>query len=294
MRNFLFFTVLSLFVTNAFSAELVIPKLLTPVMDQAGILNADEVLRLDREIRALNDQGKAQITVFIPSSLQNYDIETFSIKVAEAWKLGDKEKDRGLLIVIAPNERSMRLEVGYGLEGSIPDAVAKRILDDRMKPLFREGRFAEGIEAALIDVSQLTEIDASGIQAPVVRQSNSSTSSRSGDGNIKLILFAFLFLGGLGVMRAASVIGGGALGFGAGYFLRFISPTLGAVGGGIIGLILALIFFPNSRSSLFSSRRRGGWWGGGGGFGGGGFGGGGGSWGGGGGGFGGGGSSSSW
>lgn len=281
-----------LFFISAFaiSAELVIPKLTAPVVDQIGLLSTPEEARLNEEIRALNNQGKAQITVFITSSLQGYDIETFSIKVADAWKLGDQEKDRGLLIVIAPKERSMRLEVGYGLEGVIPDLIAKRILDERMRPLFREQRFAEGLEAALIEISRLTETDASGVQAPVVQQ------TKQGRVPFELLFFALLFLGQLGVIAVVGGISGGLLGGAVAGFTGITSFGLGGLVGGILGVVLSRIFFKSSHSTFARSlggRRGGGIFGGGGGFGGG-LGGGGGSWGGGGGGFGGGGSSSNW
>jgi uncharacterized protein len=293
------FSFLFLLSLNAFSAELVIPKLTAPVMDQMGILSTPEESRLNQEIRALNDQGKAQITVYIPSSLQGYDIETFSIKTAEAWKLGDQEKDRGLLMVIAPQERSMRLEVGYGLEGVIPDLIAKRILDEQMKPFFRKQQYAEGIESALIEISRLTEMDASGIQAPVVRQSGNGMSRSKkglGRGAIEVIFVVLLFLGQLGSFAVLAAIIGGLLGGGVALLTGLTAFKWGGLFGAIISVVLSRIFFKGRGVSSYS-RHGAGWWGGsGGGFGGlggGGFGGGGG-WGGGGGGFGGGGGSSNW
>lgn len=139
--------------------KLEVPFLSGPVVDEARLLDASEKARLESVLLKLQNQGKAQAAILIPASLQEYDIESYSIAVAEAWKLGKKGSDRGILIIVAPKERRMRIEVGYGLEGEIPDAVAKQIISDVMTPYFRERRFGDGMVAAVIAISQRLSVD---------------------------------------------------------------------------------------------------------------------------------------
>ncbi|HVD97875.1 MAG TPA: TPM domain-containing protein [Cytophagaceae bacterium] len=119
------------------------------VNDLAGVLNPGDADYIEAKLRAYNDSTSTQIVVVTVSSLNGYDIESFSYKLAASWGIGQKGKNNGLLILIAPNERKMRIEVGYGLEAVVPDAKAKWIEDNIMKPAFKQGNYAAGIDSAV-------------------------------------------------------------------------------------------------------------------------------------------------
>lgn len=126
-----------------------IPELKKPVMDLVGILKPSEISSLENLILNLQKEKGSQIGVLIVESTLPYSIEEYSIKVAEQWKLGRKGVDDGVLFLIAIKDRKMRIEVGYGLEGAIPDAKAKQILDDYVKPYFKKGDYYNGIYSGI-------------------------------------------------------------------------------------------------------------------------------------------------
>jgi uncharacterized protein len=122
-----------------------IPELNRPIIDQVGILSKEEIDVLEKKILNFEKTKGSQIAVLIVDSTKPESIEEYSIRVVEKWKLGRKNIDDGVLFLIAYNDRKMRLEIGYGLEGVIPDAKAKQILDDYVKPYFKKGEFYKGI-----------------------------------------------------------------------------------------------------------------------------------------------------
>ncbi len=182
-----------------------IPTLTGPLMDDARLLDSSEAADVRQAIEALNASGKTQLVVYTVPSLEGSDIETFSMKVAEKWKLGKKGVDNGLLLVIAPNDRRMRFEVGYGLEGDIPDVIAKRILSDEMAPYFRQRQFGDGIRTAIASVGQRLGVNST---APAPRLIRKKTEPK-----ISFFLFLLLFVGMIlfNILR-----GGGGGGFGGG------------------------------------------------------------------------------
>lgn len=119
------------------------------VLDQAGLLSAEERATLSQRIAELRSQDGIWAAVFIAASLQGDSIENAALKTFEQWRLGRADKDNGLLVMVAPNERKMRIEVGYGLEGTLTDALSKRIVIDIYQPAFRENRYADGLLAEL-------------------------------------------------------------------------------------------------------------------------------------------------
>lgn len=122
-----------------------IPKLTSPVMDEVGLLNANTKNQLEQSLFAFQKNNGVQLQVYIIKSLGGDDIASVAIQVFDQWKLGDEKTDKGLLFLIAPNEKRLRIEVGQGLEGDIPDAIAKRIISDVVRPYFQKGQFAIGI-----------------------------------------------------------------------------------------------------------------------------------------------------
>lgn len=145
MQTFLFLALL----LPSFALGIQVPYLTGPVVDTAHLLNTQEAQTIDSNLQAFHKRTGVQLVVLVTDSLEGEDIASYSIQVAEKWKLGRKKEDRGLLFVIAPKDRKMRLEVGYGLEGEIPDLIAKRILSQIVGPHFKKGQYAQGILSAL-------------------------------------------------------------------------------------------------------------------------------------------------
>jgi uncharacterized protein len=125
-----------------------VPKLTGRVVDHAGLLTPDEARALAAELEAFEAATGHQFVLLTVPSLEGDAIEAFTMRVVEAWKLGATDRDDGLLLLVVARDRLMRIEVGYGLEGAIPDALAGRIVRHTLAPAFRDGRFAEGITAA--------------------------------------------------------------------------------------------------------------------------------------------------
>ncbi|HWU33971.1 MAG TPA: YgcG family protein [Methylovorus sp.] len=256
-----------------------IPPLTQRVTDLTGTLTAEQQAGLEARLQAFEQQKGSQIAILIVPTTQPEDIAQYSIRVVEAWKLGREKQDDGVLILLAKNDRKMRIEVGYGLEGAIPDVTAKRIVSDIMAPYFRQGDFYGGLNAAAERIAAL--IDGEALPAPT-RQASGGEQHDWGD-MLPILLFGGLIAGAMLRAVLGSFFGGVATG-------GLIGAAVWILGGGLImALVLAFIAFVITLAGVGSL-------GGFGGFGGGGFGGGsgGGGFSGGGGGFGGGGASGDW
>ena len=287
-------------VPSLHAQELVpVPPLASPVTDVAGIFTPDQSTALDAKLRAF-EQGKgSQVAVLVVPTTQPEDIEQYAIRVAEAWKLGREGVDDGALLLVAIQDRRVRIEVGYGLEGVLPDAVANRIIDEAIVPPFRKGDFYGGISAGVDRMLRVIEGEPLPAAAP-------RSPAHGVPGLFQLLPFLFVFaLVGGSIFRRLFGRVGGALTTGGlvGGLTWLLVGILGlALGAGVVAFIFALLggFGGGGGSGRggWYSRRHGSGWGVPGGFGGG-FGGGrgggfGGGWSGGGGGFGGGGASGSW
>ncbi len=130
-----------------FAVALEIPELSAHVLDRAGLLPAPTARALEQTLVEFERTTGHQVVVHVTPSLEGLEIEDYSIHLAEAWKAGQKSLDNGVILTVAPNERRVRIEVGYGLEGVLPDAVAARIVGDVIVPEFRAGRPDEGVVA---------------------------------------------------------------------------------------------------------------------------------------------------
>ena len=270
---FAFGFLLALWVLPAW-AQVAVPELSRRVTDLTATLSAGQVAELENRLAAFEAQKGSQIAVLMVPTTQPEDIAQFGIRVADQWKIGREKVDDGVILIVAKNDRKLRIEVGYGLEGAIPDAIAKRVIAEIITPYFKAGDFNGGIEAGVQQLMKLIE-----------GESLPPPGERGGGGNDEP--FVLLIVGGiiagwlLSAMMSRPAAGGiAALGSGAvGAMLLGLTPVL---------LFIAVFVF----AGVASGFRSGGGWssGGGGGLGGGG----GGSWGGGGGGFGGGGASGSW
>jgi uncharacterized protein len=271
-----------------------IPALHARVTDETATLSATDRQALETKLADWEQRSGNQLVVLLVPSTKPEPIEAYSIRVAEAWKIGRKGQDHGALFVVAKDDRKMRIEVGYGLEGVLTDATSRRIIAEDVAPLFRQNRFAAGISAG---VDRIIAVVGSG--APL--QPSRATGARRDTGFDFQTLLVLLLVGvpilGTILRRVfgrlvGSTLGGGVIG--AGTWVLVGSLAI-AVGAGIIAFLIMLMLGVGGGIG-----RRGGVWiptggWGGGGYGGGGFGGGGGGgFSGGGGSFGGGGASGGW
>jgi uncharacterized protein len=262
-------------------ADVPVPPLAARVTDLTGTLNAQQKGELEARIAAFEARRGSQIAVLLLPTTKPEEIEQYSIRVAEAWKIGRKKVDDGLILVVAKDDRRLRIEVGYGLEGAIPDLVAKRVIDERITPRFKEGDFHGGIRDGVDQLIKLAE----GEKLPPP-QAFSGGGIASPDGALNYIVPALFFAVIAGAFLKA-VLGRFPGSLAAGTLLGAIAMVLF---GFAIGVAAAIIGFLLAFANMGTGR--GGWSSGGGSWGGGSSGG---SWGGGGGGgFGGGGSSGSW
>ena len=275
LRVFLFALLLGIGFSNA---QVVVPPV-ARVVDQTGTLTAEQRAALERMLEQFEARKGSQIAVVLIRTTAGEPIEQYALRVGEQWKLGRKGVDDGALLVVAKDDRAVRIEVGYGLEGALNDATAKRIVSDLITPRFREGDFFGGISAGVDRMIRV--IDGEPLPAP-------SRSAPAVDGDLfsylPVLLIAALVVGG--VLRAllGRALGAAATGGAVGFFAWVLAGTLG------VALLAGVLAFLFTLFSGFGGHRvwpggtygggfgRGGGWSSGGGFrgGGGGFGGGGG------------------
>ncbi|MDN5924886.1 MAG: TPM domain-containing protein, partial [Xanthomonadales bacterium] len=151
------------------------PHLSAYATDMTGTLSADQLARLNSELLALKKSKGTQLVVLLVPTTAPQDIESYSIAVAEANKIGRQGTDDGVLLVVAKKDHRARIEVGYGLEGAIPDVAASRIIREYMTPKFRVGDFDGGIEDSVAALTKL--IDGEALPAPMDNQARPRRSS---------------------------------------------------------------------------------------------------------------------
>ncbi|MBI5912544.1 MAG: YgcG family protein [Betaproteobacteria bacterium] len=272
------FGILALVFASAAGAadEIAVPPLKARITDLTGTLDSGQLASIEAELRAFEQRKGSQIAVLMLPSTQPETIEQYSLRVAERWKIGRAKVDDGLILIIAKNDQRLRIEVGYGLEGAIPDVVAKRIIREVIAPHLLANDFYGGIREGAQTLMKL--IEGEKLPAPARAQGSTSDDYQS----LFVILLIVVVVAG-GVLKAVfgRLLGAAATGAAAGFVAWAIAGALGAaVIAGVVAFLIALLgggrgYYP-------------------GGFGGGGLGGGGGGFGGGGGGFGGGGASGGW
>ena len=245
-----------------------IPALTAPVVDRTGTLSDDQRRQLDERLLAFEKQKGSQIAVLLVPTVRPESIAAYSLRVVETWKLGRRGVDDGALLLIAKNDREMRIEVGYGLEGALSDAVAKRIIEERITPRFRSGDFYGGIDAG---VSAMVGVVAGEpLPMPPPRQlfpSPSAPPPTAKAVNPVEGLFDYL-----PIVFMATVIGGGIL---RSIFGRLIGA---GIVGGVVGVVVAVLLASLATGAIAGvvafiltlltgggSGRSGGSWGGGGG-----------------------------
>ena len=247
-----------------------VPALTARIMDSSGTLAAGDVVRIEQQLAALEQRSGTQVVVWMLPSTAPEDIFSYANRVANVWKIGRKDVGDGLLIVVAVQDRRMRIEVAKTLEGAIPDLAAKQIIERDMTPAFKRGDYAGGLKQAIEALGQRI----TGEHLPAPDQAAAQSGFNLGD-NWSLLLFGVLVISqmlrrifgrGLGAVMA------GVAGAGLVYVLS--ASVLLALGVGVVALVWSL-FSGLASTGLGSDlgRGRGGWGGGGwgGGRGGGGF-----------------------
>jgi uncharacterized protein len=239
------------------------------VSDFAGIISSSDVPIMESQLKTLSDTTGIEIAVVTVNSLYGDEIETYAVKLFQEWRIGDKDVDNGLLVIVAPNEREARIEVGYGLEGTVTDIQANNIVEQVMLPNFRADNYSKGIKDS-VDVLV-------GIINKTVDPSIYSEPKKGSDSNINFeiiifLLFVFINIFGHALSKTKSWWLGGVIGAVIGVivsiFVGFLFYGLGVI---IVLTILGLIFdFVVSKAGPKGPGGHGGFWFGGGGHGGGG------------------------
>ncbi len=224
-----------------------VPYLIGRVNDYAELLPRAVAERLEKRLKALETRTGAQVAVLTVDTLDGEPIEKFSMRVVETWKLGRREQDNGVLFLVAKGDRAMRIEVGYGLEGVLPDALCKRILDGIARPRFRAGDFGGGIEATVNAIAGAIEGDTSALPAEVPKGSAAPLPLAARIGGM------FLFAVVIGVFSIVALFGKGCQGwflyvFLMPFYLAFPLAFLGVAG--LVLPVLWILGFPIARLLL--------------------------------------------
>lgn len=207
-----------------------VPPLTAAVTDLTNTLSAQEKASLSHKLQQFFDAKGSQVAVLIVPTTEPEAIEQYSIRVLDEWKLGREKEDDGVLVLVAKQDRKMRIEVGYGLEGAIPDLIAKRVIRETLQPHFKQGQFYRGLDQAATQLIGLIEGEA---LPPPSKRPRGAT----GFGDLlPLVIFGGMVFGG--IFRAlfgnvlGGVVNGGLIGFlvfvfGAGVFAALVFGFVG-------------------------------------------------------------------
>jgi uncharacterized protein len=242
-----------------------IPPLTGRVVDRAGMLSPGEIQRLEQKLESIERRSTVQIAIATIPSLEGDSLEDFSIRLAEAWRIGQKGLDNGAIILVVRDDRSVRIEVGYGLEPVVPDGLAGRIIRERLAPELRQERYYEGLDAAIDGLALAARRE-------YPDQEAEEETGDSGSGAFGIGLFVFYAVGLLGNAlgyAVAGVLGALALSVVVGltWGFSFLGLLLSVVAGFPLGLLAMLLVRSSGRMggrtwSSGSSGRSGGWGGG--------------------------------
>lgn len=221
------------------SAEVPVPALSGRVIDQTKTLTLEQLRMLDQKLRDIETRKGSQLAVLMVPTTQPEEIEQYAIRVADKWKLGRKKVDDGVILLVAKNDRAVRIEVGYGLEGALTDALSKRIIDGAMIPRFKQQDFYGGILAGVDQIGRV--IDGEALPAPVpvhqlVADQEGALSS------LTVLLVIGLVLGGFLRKIFGRGLGAGVTGAAVAVIGWFVAGALvTALLGGVIAFIVTLL-----------------------------------------------------
>lgn len=210
-----------------------VPRLTGPVVDLAGVLSRSDQAKISASLLQFQRKYGPQLQVLVVPKLEDETIESYSIKVVDEWKLGSEGKDNGVLLLVATQNRQVRIEVGRGLEGDLPDALAGRIIRAGIIPFFKQGQTGAGVLVGLSMIAESVGGKLENIPTPRMHR-----TKRGGGANLGFLLFLVFFLMGsslfgrgrgrgrrggagtalLGGLLLGSLLGGGRGGFGGGGF----------------------------------------------------------------------------
>jgi uncharacterized protein len=247
--------------TFAAWADVAVPPLSGRVVDQTGTLGSGDIASLTQRLKDFETRKGSQIAVLIVPTTEPESIEQFSIRVAEAWKIGRKKVDDGALLVIAKNDRHLRIEVGYGLEGALTDVTSRRIIDEDITPKFKAGDFAGGVSAGIDRMIRV--IDGEKLPAPAPPHwQGSSSSNFDVDPFNPFLLIPVLLFGGFMRSQLGRLIGSAATGGLVTLMGWYLFGSL--IAAGLAGVIAAvLVMFSDAVTSGAPVRRGSGGWSGG-------------------------------
>lgn len=247
----------------AADALVAVPPLKARVTDLTGTLSRDQAASLEAELAQFERQRCSQVAILLVPTTRPESIEAYSIRVAEAWKLGRKGIDDGILVLVAKDDRKLRIEVGRGLEGAVPDAVAKRIVAEVIGPRFKEGDFYGGLRAGVAKLQ-------SAMAGEALPPPKSASQSRGGMDIETLLVVGLVIATMLGAVmgRLLGRLGGSTMTSGVVGGLAWLvtGSAVAALIGAVLVFIYVLAFASTGRGGGWSSND---WSGGGGGWGGG-------------------------
>ena len=256
-------SLLALLLCWAFAAfaQVAVPPLTGRVVDQTGTLSSDDIASLTQKLRDIEARKGSQIAVLIVPATAPEEIEQYSIRVAEAWKIGRKKIDDGAILLVAKNDHKLRIEVGYGLEGALTDVTTRRIIDEIITPKFRSGDFAGGISAGVDRI--IGVIDGEPLPAPQRQATFAGGQDRFDIMFNPVILFGVFVAGAVLRTMLGRLIGSVATG---GIFGVLAWLTVGSLLFSVIAAVAAFAFAMFAGSGALSNGRSGRWSGGGGSF----------------------------
>ena len=197
-----FFLQATLFANNSLAQNIIAkPIPATLVTDVAGVLTPEQKQALENKLVAIDDSSSNQIAVVIIPSLDGYPKEEYATKLFRDWGIGNKKTNNGVLLLIAINDRQIRIEVGYGLEGAIPDITALNIIDNDIKPAFKAGNYYEGIDQATDNIAKAAVGE--------YKVARAKKSKSKGNGGLFLIILIIIFVVLRNGRGGGSNIGGG-------------------------------------------------------------------------------------
>jgi uncharacterized protein len=217
-------------------ADVAVPPLTGRVVDQTGTLSSSDIAALSQKLENFEARKGSQVAVLIVPTTAPETIEQYSIRVAEAWKIGRKKVDDGAILLVAKNDRKLRIEVGYGLEGALTDVTSQRIIDEIITPKFRNGDFAGGISAGVDRI--IGVIDGEPLPAPK-RQQDYGSSSHIDDLFNPFVIFGIFIAGGILRGIFGRLIGSVATGGVAGVVVWLVVGSIAISG---IVAVIAFIF----------------------------------------------------
>lgn len=196
----------------------------TPIVDEALILTTSEKAHLEAQLRTLYNDNLAQMAIVIVPTTNGVDIFDYAYQVAKRWQLGDKDRDNGILMAVAINDRTLHIVTGYGVEGVLPDVIIKRIIREDITPSFKTGAYAQGLSAGIARIDERLRADPE-ILAQADKAHAQSTAQEQFD-LLPLFVFAVIFGSFL-----SSILG------------RLLGSTLSSLGFGFVAMMMGMGFF---------------------------------------------------